>query len=757
MKKTFAQYTKASPLLLSIVAVVFLVVLYGLFPPRFLEVMELKALDLRFIARGPVEPGPEVVIAVIDEKSLDEIGRWPWPRSKIADMVRKISDDGAKAIVFDIGFSEPDHNTNLELLKRLDDETTRLHLENPELDSFIDSELLRADNDAILAQTIAQAKTPVVLGYFFHMVKDKTVEHLDTADVQAKLDNLVNSHYSFVRLSSPQVRLDQAGFTQAYMPESNITALATAAQASGFFNMFPDPDGTVRWVPMAIQCQDKYFMPLSLQGLRFYLDGATSSLTVTEVGVEKVAVGPYTLPTDEHGTLLVNFRGPAKTFPHYPIADILSGKLDQGTFKDKIVLVGATAIGIYDLRVTPFDHLFPGIEIHANVIDNIISQDFLVHPNWTAILDGFAIVVIGLLLGFVLQRLSAIWGLIVALFLMAAWVVTNYVMFTRGIWINLVYPVLTAVVVYTGITVFRYMTEEREKKKIKGAFSYYVNPSVVSEMLKNPDMLKLGGEKRIMTVLFSDIRGFTTISEGLDPEVLVHILNQYLTAMTDIVFKYNGLLDKYIGDAIMAVWGAPLSQPDHARLACVTALEMMAELAELRERWKREGGNVPYLDIGIGLNTGPMVVGNMGSESRFDYTVMGDAVNLGSRLEGANKQYGTNIILGEMTYEQIKNLFYCRELDSVAVKGKAKPAKIYELLGRDGQVPHQSLQMARAFNRGLSAYKKRQWDKARRIFSAILAEYPDDTPSRLYIERVAELEINPPPDDWNGVFVMKTK
>jgi adenylate cyclase len=455
--------------------------------------------------------------------------------------------------------------------------------------------------------------------------------------------------------------------------------------------------------------------------------------------------------------LLVNFRGPAKTFPHYPIADILSGKLDQGTFKDKIVLVGATAIGIYDLRVTPFDHLFPGIEIHANVIDNIISQDFLVHPNWTAILDGFAIVVIGLLLGFVLQRLSAIWGLIVALFLMAAWVVTNYVMFTRGIWINLVYPVLTAVVVYTGITVFRYMTEEREKKKIKGAFSYYVNPSVVSEMLKNPDMLKLGGEKRIMTVLFSDIRGFTTISEGLDPEVLVHILNQYLTAMTDIVFKYNGLLDKYIGDAIMAVWGAPLSQPDHARLACVTALEMMAELAELRERWKREGGNVPYLDIGIGLNTGPMVVGNMGSESRFDYTVMGDAVNLGSRLEGANKQYGTNIILGEMTYEQIKNLFYCRELDSVAVKGKAKPAKIYELLGRDGQVPHQSLQMARAFNRGLSAYKKRQWDKARRIFSAILAEYPDDTPSRLYIERVAELEINPPPDDWNGVFVMKTK
>ena len=756
MRSFFARLLKPNPMNLSIALVIFMAFLYYM-APSFLKVVELKALDLRFIARGPVEPGPEVVIAVIDEQSLDKIGRWPWPRSVIANMIRKLDADGAKALAFDIGFFEPDHNTNLDLIQRLDGEIHRLDLQNNDLTLLLDKEREQADNDAILAKTIAQAKAPVVLGYFFHMSDEKEVKHLTPEDIQSKLDSLINSHYSFARLSSPDVRLDQADFTQAYVPESDIPMLAEAADASGYFNMFPDPDGTIRWVPMAIQCEDKFYMPLSLQGLRFYLGGVTSSLTVTEAGVEKVSIGKLDLPTNEKGQLMVNYRGPANTFPHYSISKILSDDLPKGTFKDKIVLVGATAVGIFDLRVTPFDHLFPGIEVHANVIDNIIHQDFLVSPDWLAIVDYAAILIFGLLLGFVLQRLTAVWGLIVALILMAFWIVTNYVMFTKGIWINLVYPIFTVVVVYTGITVFRYMTEEREKKKIKGAFSYYVNPSVVSEMLKNPDMLKLGGEKRIMTVLFSDIRGFTTISEGLDPEVLVHILNQYLTVMTDIVFKYNGLLDKYIGDAIMAVWGAPLSQPDHARLACVTAIEMMDELAKLRDRWVKEGENVPYLDIGIGINTGPMVVGNMGSESRFDYTVMGDAVNLGSRLEGANKQYGTNIILGEITYEQIKDLFFCRELDSVAVKGKAKPAKIYELLGRDGQVPEQTLQMARAFSQGLSAYKKRQWDQAHRIFSAIVAEFPDDAPSRLYIERVAELEQNPPPDDWNGVYVMKTK
>jgi adenylate cyclase len=341
--------------------------------------------------------------------------------------------------------------------------------------------------------------------------------------------------------------------------------------------------------------------------------------------------------------------------------------------------------------------------------------------------------------------------------LILSWLAANYVLFTRGLWLNVTYPILTLIVMYTGLTIYRYMTEEREKRKIKSAFSSYVNASVVQEMLKNPDMLKLGGDKRMATVLFSDIRGFTTISERLDASALVHLLNHYFTAMTDIVFKYDGLLDKYIGDAIMAVWGAPLSQPDHAALACRTGLEMMDGLARVRREMAGTIAGVEDLDIGIGINTGTMVVGNMGSLSRMDYTAIGDSVNLGSRLEGANKQYGTNVIVGEMTWEQIKDRFCCRELDAVAVKGKKLPARIFELVGEPGQVSEDKLKLARAFHKGLAAYKSRRFDDADRIFSAIHHHYPDDKPTRLYLDRVAELRRDPPGPDWDGVFVMKTK
>jgi adenylate cyclase len=299
------------------------------------------------------------------------------------------------------------------------------------------------------------------------------------------------------------------------------------------------------------------------------------------------------------------------------------------------------------------------------------------------------------------------------------------------------------------------MTEEREKKKIKGAFHYYVTASVVNEMLKNPEKLKLGGEKKDLTVLFSDIRGFTTISEGLSPEMLVKLLNEYLTVMTDIVFKYDGLLDKYMGDAIMAVYGAPLDQEDHAERACYTALDMMDELKVLQAKWEAEG--TPRINIGIGVNSGPMVVGNMGSQRRFDYTVMGDSVNLSSRLEGANKQYSTNIIIGEVTYEKVRDKFLCRELDSVRVKGKDLPVKIYELVGRNGGVPDETKDVICLFHQGLEEYKGRKWQEANETFNKVLDIKPDDCPSKLYLKRSKNLMEAPPPEDWDGVFTMETK
>ncbi|MEW5722239.1 MAG: adenylate/guanylate cyclase domain-containing protein [Thermodesulfobacteriota bacterium] len=745
-----------NPFLISVVLIVLLVFLY-LVGPRFLEVLELKALDLRFLLRGPKAPGGEVVIAVIDEKSVDEIGRWPWPRSRIAETIKALADDGALSIAFDIGFFEPDINTNLELIQKLGDEVQRLGLENQEIEDLLSRERRLADNDRILAETIKNVQSPVVLGYFFHMQQDETVAHITEAQVEEKIERLKDSHYTFMRLSSPNVELTGSEFSKAFMPEANIPELHETADAAGYFNMFPDSDGVVRWVPMTIQCRDKFYMPLSLQGLRLWLGGVPASVTVSELGVESASVGHYDLPTNELGQLLVNYRGPSRTFPHHSIADIVAGRLPPGTFKDKLVLVGATAVGIYDLRVTPFDSVFPGIEIHANVIDNIIHQDFLVRPGWAAILDVLSILVIGLVLALMLPKLSALTGPVLALVLVTASTGGNYLAFTKGIWINVTYPILTVLLVYTGITVYRYMTEEREKRWIKGAFNSYVNPSLVSEMLKNPDMLKLGGDKKIATVLFSDIRGFTTISEKMDAEKLTHLLNRYLTVMTDIVFKYNGLLDKYIGDAVMAVWGAPLPDALHARRACLTSLEMMEGLARFREELAQEDENSPYLDIGIGVNTGLMVVGNLGSEVRMDYTAIGDSVNLASRLEGTNKQYGTHIIVGEITFEQVKEDFYCRELDSVAVKGKELPVRIFELLGEKEKVTENTLKMARAFQRGLVAYKRQRWDQARKVFSALQQYFPEDQPTRLYLERVTELKRNPPGPDWNGVFVMKTK
>jgi adenylate cyclase len=364
-------------------------------------------------------------------------------------------------------------------------------------------------------------------------------------------------------------------------------------------------------------------------------------------------------------------------------------------------------------------------------------------------------IMMGLLMGIVVSRVRAVRGLIAGLLLIAAWIAINRFIFSHyNLWLNIVYPLFTILLVYVGITIYKYITEEREKKKIRGAFQYYLTASVINEMLKDPSKLKLGGDKKDLSVLFSDIRGFTTVSEQLTPEELVHLLNEYLTAMTALVFKYGGLLDKYMGDAIMAVFGAPLDQPDHAKRACLTAMGMMTELRKLQKKWTDEGK--PVLNIGIGINSGDMVVGNMGSEMRFDYTVMGDSVNLGSRLEGINKEYGTNIVISEFTYEQVKDTLSCRELDSVRVKGKLLPVRIYELLGEkkdsnkwDGFV--------RVFEEGLAYYKQCQWDEAIAAFRQATEIRSGDPPSELYIKRCEELRKNPPEEGWDGVYTMTKK
>ncbi len=745
LKKIFA----ISPLKISLFTILIALALFFLDAP-FLRFMELKALDLRILSRGPLPAGGETIIAAIDEKSLTELGRWPWPRTILAQLVNTLKSYGVKTIGFDIVFAEPDDNSSLKTITELTQEAHRLGVTDQKLLTLMGEKKEAADTDATLAKAIEKARN-VTLGYFFH-TSQKEVGHLAEKDITAGEESISNSKFSMIKAAK---EVNEGALIHAYAAAPNLKQLSTAAENSGYFNAFPDSDGSIRWAPLVIKFRDGFYSSLALSLVTQYLDWPMVALRLGEFGVEGIKIDQIEIPTDDTGRMLVNYLGPAKTFPHYSITDIVNGRLSPDKFKGKIVIVGATATGIYDLRVTPFSTVFPGLEIHASVVDNILHQNFLRQSWWTKFLDVFSIIFVGLVMGFVIPRLKAMQGVLISLLVVGAVVAINILLFSRyNIWLNLVYPVLTMLAVYLGITVYRYVTEEREKKKVRNAFQYYLTASVITEMLKDPSKLKLGGDKKQLTVLFSDIRGFTTISEQLLPEELVHLLNEYLTAMTDIVFKYDGLLDKYMGDAIMAVYGAPLDQPDHALRACRTALEMLQTLRKLQVKWTAEGK--PPLNIGVGVNTGDMVVGNMGSQMRFDYTVMGDSVNLASRLEGINKEYGTNIVISEFTLAIVKDELFCRELDAVLVKGKKLPVKIYELLceRKDAEDYRAFVEQ---FDSGLSLYKQARWDEAAAAFRKVLDIRPNDPPSNLYLKRCQELKADPPPQPWDGVFTMTRK
>lgn len=748
MKKSLNKLFSVSPMKIAILVILATIVLFFI-DPSFLRFMELKAFDLRTISRGALPSGGETVIVTIDEKSLSELGRWPWPRTTIAELTEKLKEQGAKAVGFDIVFAEPDNNSSLKTVQEILQDVKKTG-ENGKFSNLLEKKKREVDTDALLAESIKKTQN-VTLGYFFH-ISAKEVGHLKEEQISASEEAIANGRFSMVKRTK---EADDAPIIRAYAVQPNLSVISDAAENGGYFNAFPDRDGTIRWSPLVIKFRDNYYSSLALSLLVQYLEWPMLSLNITDFGVESIRLDKFRIPTDEGGRLLINYLGPPRTFPHYSVSDIIKGRISHEKIKGKIVLVGATATGIYDMRNTPFSAVYPGVEIHATVIDNILRQNFLIHSGWIKFIDVCIIAFVGLIIGFFLPRLKAMAGMALSVTLILAFILINTVIFIRyNVWMNMIYPLLTMLLCYLGITVYRYVTEEREKKKIRGAFQYYLTASVVNEILKDPSKLKLGGDKKNLSVMFSDIRGFTSISEKLSPEKLVQLLNEYLTAMTNIVFKYDGLLDKYIGDAIMAVFGAPLDQPDHARRACLTAVEMMTELRRLQIKWKAEGW--PLINIGIGINTGNMVVGNMGSEMRFDYTVMGDSVNLSSRLEGTNKEYGTNIIVSEFTHEVVKDEFFFRELDAVRVKGKKLPVRIFELLGEQKDKA-QWQEFTESFEKGLELYRSGRWDEAIAKFKNVLEAKPGDFPAQLYIERCEALKENPPEGKWDGVFTMTRK
>jgi adenylate cyclase len=736
----------------------------------FLRDIELSSLDLRFSVRGTRPHDTRIVIVGIDEKTLQKIGSFPLPRKNYGLLIDRLSADGARVIALDATFPTPESNSAGEALQRLKRDLGASA--SPAVLKRVEELEKAGDQDAIFADALKRAGN-VVLGHVF----------LNTAGAQSSDPELAEAYFNIawaksfpqeLKVKSKDGRdfdmgeaFSQNGGTVAAGVEANITKLAEAAASYGFINIHPDPDGTLRHALLIERYQDKDFFPsLGLQVLREYerIPDQDIAAYIAFNGLERIQFGRHQIPRARNGTALINYSGPYNTYQHYSMWDVISGALPPETFRDKIVLVGATALAIGDMRTTPFpaeDSAYMGVEVHANIIDNVLhSQDrgrgFLIRGSNEEMIDICFILVFGLVFGFWFGPIDPFYSTISVLATLAGYAWFVYFMFAQhGRWLSLVIPAGTLVVNYAAITSFRMFFEEREKRKIRKTFSQYLSPDVIGLIEKDPQKyIRPGGESKELTVMFSDIRGFTTISEGLSPDQLVNLLNEYLGEMTEIVFANQGTLDKYIGDAIMAFWGSPYPQDDHAIRGCNCALQMVRSLEKLNAKWQAEGRRP--ISIGIGLNTGLLNVGNMGSAKRLSWTVMGDNVNLASRLEGINKEYHTQIVISEATYRQVRERFVCRELDKIKVKGKNQPVNIYELLDVIAEKSKYE-SFLNQFDRAAAAYQAQDWQGAAGKFGELLATHPDDGPTQVFLQRAMEYLENSPEADWDGVYVMKSK
>jgi adenylate cyclase len=723
------------------------VALYALDVP-ILELIELKTYDLRFVSRGPQTPSPAVVMVTIDERSLETEGRWPWPRAKFAALIDALSHDGARVIGFDVIFSEPDENSQLALIDQVEAELDALAIRDPRLRRFVSQRRQDADNDRALVEAIKRSKAAIVLGYFFH--DQSTLDYrLASDETERRLQQIAGSGYPRVRRSGRPGR--EPRLIKGHTPQINLPMLTEAAASSGYFSLQGDRDGVLRWMPLVIQGGNDLFPPLGLVCAWHYLGRPQLTVDIGTEGIEGIEMGDRFVPSDESGRLLINYLGRPRTFPYISLTDVLAGRVPPGTFKDRIVLVGATAVATYDLRNTPFDPRYPGTEVHATVIDNILTQTFMARPEWARIFDIVAIVGMAALTGVALTRLSPINGVLFTAGLFAAYIVlARWTFVTARLWLNMVYPLLALVLVYIALTVYAYVTEQRERRRLKSTFKQYVAEHVVEEMIKDPSRLKLGGEEKVLTVLFSDLEGFTTYSERYTANEMTEFLGEYYNRVTEQVFLHRGTLKEYVGDELMAFFGAPLEEATHAHRACEAALAMHEQTLALAEEWVKIGR--PRLRARTGINSGPMVVGNLGSRYRFAYGVVGDQVNLGSRLESLNKEYGTDLIIGENTARIVEQAFRLREIDMVRVKGRTQAVRIYELIGRSGAALEESHQQAlSAYAEALEAYRKGSWTEALSLFRQVLTLRPGDGPSRTLIRRSLSYR-DDPPEIWDGVF-----
>lgn len=693
---------------------------------------------LKHSAKGGVDD--RVTLLDIDEKSLQEIGRWPWSRDNMVVLLDRLFDEYQVAAVgFDVVFGEADTSSGLNTLTRLAQKELATNRDFKTALARLKPEL---DFDARFAKALAER--PVTLGYYF-----------------------IPSGMGVIRTGSlppPALPADAFGAFKLDVAEptgygANLPQFQRAAQAAGFFNMLADDDGTARRMRMVLPFESGYHLSLSASTLRLAFGGdapragaSTTRLFGRDYRQPWIEVGGLKVPLNRDGTVHVPYRAGAP-FPYVSASDVLKGRAKIGQLENRILLVGSTAPGLSDLRVTPFSSTFPGVEIHAHLIAGMLDGNTRYTPAWVDDARLLAVLLLGGLIAWMMIRFGPTPGLLATLFALAL-LLGAYAWAWQRLWVvPVAAPLITVLGLYVLNAAYGFFTVSAARQHITRLFGQYVPPELAAEMSANPAHYTMAAQSRDMSVLFSDIRGFTDFSENLSPTELADVLNAYLNTMTQIVQKQRGTIDKYIGDAIMAFWNAPIDLPDHATRAVQTALDMQAALPRLNEDFATRGW--PHVKIGVGVNTGRMSVGNMGSEFRMSYTVMGDAVNMGSRLEGITKQYGVGILATEATVAA-DPVHAFMKVDDVRVKGKQKPVEIFEVLGEKATLPADVLENACAFEAAFAAYQKQQWDDAERQLRELNARAPRVLYD-IYLERIALTRVTPLPPDWDGVFVYTAK
>ncbi|HEX6632666.1 MAG TPA: adenylate/guanylate cyclase domain-containing protein [Usitatibacter sp.] len=716
----------------------------GIFPLRPLQALELQSYDARLRLFMPRTVDPRIVILDIDEKSLAAEGRWPWSRDKLALMVRQLFDRyHVRVAAFDIVFAERDASSGIDTLDRL----ARTELaDDARFKAVLERSRATLDYDKVFADEIG--RHPVVLGFFLNSKQDRVgVLPLPTIDGKSLAESAQGTF----------------GTTEATGYSGNLRELQAQAAGAGHLSPGLDFDGVTRRVPMLMRFGGDYYQSMSLALARAYLGNAPITIRTDQTGsgrdaiawIRSLTIGDRQVPLDESMSSLVPYRGGRGSFRYVSATDVIRGTLGPEELADKAIIVGTSAQGLLDIKQTPVGEDFPGVEVHADMLSGILDQTLKHRPIEAESFSVLLILFIGIPLAIFLPRTGAFASSAIAGGVLAAVIGLNlYAWSSLGYVLDLAVPVVAVLVLYLFNMVYGFFLEARSRRLITGLFGTYVPKELVDEMSRNPGEYSMRGESREMTVLFSDVRDFTSISEGLAPSELKELMNIYLSEMTEVIQEKRGTIDKYIGDAIMAFWGAPLADPQHAAHAVEAALAMQKRIRGLDPEFVKRGW--PVLNIGVGLNCGEMNVGDMGSRFRRAYTVMGDAVNLASRLEGLTKEYGVEILVSESMVDAAPGFVY-REVDRVVVKGRTEGVAIYEPLGKVGEVAEAALQETDRFHRALELYRKRRWTEAQLALEALRGQAPETKLYKVYLERAAKFAERAPEPAWNGTWVFTTK